>query len=64
MVVFYEYIISFVLALIVAFSFTPVVRKISFSVGAVDVPKDSRRMHNRPIARLGGLAIFAGFMYL
>lgn len=62
MVVFYEYIISFVLALIVAFSFTPVVRKISFSVGAVDVPKDSRRMHNKPIARLGGLAIFAGFI--
>ncbi len=62
MVVFYEYIISFVLAFIVAFSFTPIAKKISFSVGAIDVPKDSRRMHNRPIARLGGLAIFAGFI--
>lgn len=64
MVVFYEYIISFVLALIVAFSFTPVVRKISFSVGAVDVPKDSRRMHNRPIARLGGWLYLQDLLYL
>ena len=31
-------------------------------VGAVDVPKDSRRMHDHPIPRMGGLAIFFGFI--
>lgn len=58
----YEYIISFALAFIVAFSSTPIAKKIAFSVGAVDVPKDARRMHRKPIARLGGLAIFTGFV--
>lgn len=41
---------------------TPVVKAFSFKVGAVDVPKDSRRMHDHPIPRLGGLAIFFGFL--
>lgn len=58
----YEYMISFALAFIVAFSSTPIVKKIAFSVGAIDVPKDARRMHSKPIARLGGLAIFSGFI--
>ena len=31
-------------------------------MGAIDVPKDARRMHSKPIPRLGGLAIFLGFI--
>ncbi|MDQ2087678.1 MraY family glycosyltransferase [Herbivorax sp. ANBcel31] len=58
----YDYIISFALAFIVAFSSTPIVRRIAFKIGAVDVPKDARRMHKKPIARLGGMAIFSGFI--
>ncbi|HHX17587.1 MAG TPA: undecaprenyl/decaprenyl-phosphate alpha-N-acetylglucosaminyl 1-phosphate transferase [Clostridium sp.] len=58
----YEYIILFALAFIVAFSSTPIVRKLAFKIGAVDIPKDARRMHNKPIARLGGMAIFSGFI--
>lgn len=58
----YEYIILFALAFIVAFSSTPIVRKLAFKVGAVDIPKDTRRMHNKPIARMGGMAIFLGFI--
>jgi len=58
----YEYFISFILAFIVAFASTPIARKIAFRVGAIDVPKDSRRMHKKPIARLGGLAIVSGFI--
>jgi UDP-GlcNAc:undecaprenyl-phosphate GlcNAc-1-phosphate transferase len=57
-----EYIISFVLAFIVAFSATPIAKKLAFKVGAIDVPKDGRRMHDKPIARLGGLAIISGFL--
>lgn len=57
----YEYFISFTLAFIVAFSATPIVKSFAFKIGAVDIPKDNRRMHKRPIARLGGLAIITGF---
>jgi UDP-GlcNAc:undecaprenyl-phosphate/decaprenyl-phosphate GlcNAc-1-phosphate transferase len=58
----YEYFIAFILAFIVAFSATPMVKKIAFQIGAVDVPRDSRRMHKKPMARIGGLAIFFGFL--
>ena len=49
-------------ASLVALISTPVVRSLAFRVGAVDVPKDSRRMHSHPIPRMGGLAIFFGFI--
>ncbi|MBE6631869.1 MAG: undecaprenyl/decaprenyl-phosphate alpha-N-acetylglucosaminyl 1-phosphate transferase [Ruminococcaceae bacterium] len=48
-------------AALVAFVLTPVVRVIAFKIGAIDVPKDERRMHKKPIPRLGGLAIFCAF---
>ena len=54
--------ITFILAFIVTFSTTPFVKKFAFRIGAVDVPKDNRRMHKKPTARLGGLAIFFGFI--
>ena len=49
-------------AALIAFISTPVVKNLAYKVGAVDVPKDNRRMHKRPIPRLGGLAIFFGFI--
>ena len=49
-------------AALVALIFTPMVRTLAFRVGAVDVPKDNRRMHDHPIPRMGGLAIFLGFI--
>ena len=49
-------------AAVVALITTPVVRALAFRVGAVDVPKDGRRMHDHPIPRMGGLAIFFGFL--
>ena len=54
--------ISFITAFILTFCTTPFVKKLAFKVGAVDVPRDSRRMHKKPTARLGGLAIFFGFI--
>ncbi len=50
-------------ALVISFLMTPVVKTFAYKVGAVDVPKDARRMHKVPIPRLGGLAIFIGFMF-
>jgi len=59
---FYEYLICFALAFIVSFFTTPIAKKVAFCIGAIDIPKDERRMHKKPIARLGGLAIFSGFI--
>ena len=53
---------ALVAALLISFIATPVVKSIAQMVGAVDVPKDNRRMHNHPIPRMGGLAIFLGFV--
>jgi UDP-GlcNAc:undecaprenyl-phosphate GlcNAc-1-phosphate transferase len=58
----YEYIITFALAFIISFSATPIVRRLAFKVGGVDIPKDNRRMHKKPIALMGGLAIICGFV--
>lgn len=41
---------------------TPLVKLLAKKVGAMDVPKDNRRMHHTPIPRMGGLAIFFGFL--
>ena len=53
---------ALVAARLISFIATPVVKSIAQMVGAVDVPKDNRRMHNHPIPRMGGLAIFLGFL--
>ena len=53
---------ALVTALLIAFIATPVVKSLAQKVGAVDVPKDERRMHDHPIPRMGGLAIFLGFL--
>lgn len=58
----YEYLISFILSFIIAFFVTPLVRKLAFKTGIIDVPKDNRRMHKEPMAKLGGLAIVLGFV--
>ena len=39
---------------------TPLVRRLGLATGAVDLP-DHRKIHSEPIARLGGVAIFAAF---
>lgn len=50
------------LAALVAFTITPSVSVLAHKIGAIDVPRDNRRMHKKPIPRIGGLAIFAGFV--
>ena len=53
---------ALVTAGLIALVTTPVVRTLAQKMGAVDVPKDGRRMHDHPIPRMGGLAIFLGFL--
>jgi len=55
--------LALVLAAVVSLLVTPLVKMLSVKMGAVDVPKDSRRMHAHPIPRMGGLAIFLGFIF-
>ena len=54
--------IAFILAFIVAFMATPYTIKIAHKVGAVDVPKDERRMHKRAMPKFGGPAVILGFL--
>ncbi len=53
------FIAPFFLAVFISFVSTPLVRKLAFKVGAVDIPKDDRRVHKEPMPLIGGLAIFA-----
>lgn len=53
--------LAMLVSIIVSYAATPVVKSLAVRVGAMDVPKDNRRMHSMPIPRLGGLAIFFGF---
>jgi UDP-GlcNAc:undecaprenyl-phosphate GlcNAc-1-phosphate transferase len=53
---------TLLVALAVSFGITPAVKRFAQKIGAIAVPKDSRRMHKVPIPRLGGLAIFFGFI--
>ena len=49
-------------AFAIAYLMTPPVKRFAQAVGAMDVPKDERRVHDHPIPRMGGLAIFLGFV--
>ena len=49
-------------AFLVAFGTTPIVKAFAQKVGAIDNPGEARRIHNHPIPRMGGLAIFLGFL--
>lgn len=53
---------AFAVAAGLSYFFTPPVKNFAHKVGAIDVPKDARRMHKKPIPRLGGLAIYGGFL--
>ena len=52
----------FLLAFAVACAATPFAIWLAPKIGAMDVPKDDRRVHNKPMPRFGGIAIYAGMM--
>ena len=41
--------------------FTPIIKKVAVHINALDIP-DKRKIHSKPIPRLGGLAIVSGFL--
>jgi len=54
--------LSCLIAFGISFVTTPIVRMFAKEVGAMDVPTEARRVHDHPIPRMGGLAIFLGFL--
>ena len=56
-----QYVVPFVIALVVSYLLTPSVKKLAIKIGAVDRP-NARKVHTHVIPRLGGLAIYIGFM--
>ena len=55
-------VLAFLTAGLISFALTPLAKKFAIKIGAIDVPKDDRRMHTKPIPRLGGIAVFIGFL--
>lgn len=47
---------------VISLILTPLVKNLALRFGFVDIPKDERRMHNKPIPTIGGVAIFAAFL--
>lgn len=54
--------LALLVAGVFAFFTTPFAKQLAVKVGAIDVPKDSRRVHKKPTPRLGGIAIYYGFV--
>ena len=47
-------------AFIATILLTPLSIRIAPKIGGLDIPKDNRRMHTKPIPRVGGIAVFIG----
>ena len=54
--------LALAVSLLISFLSVPFVKNIAVKAGAIDIPKDGRRMHKSPIPRMGGVAIFYGFI--
>lgn len=54
--------VPFFVATVLSLVFTPLVRRLSIKFGLVDIPKDNRRVHKKPIPLAGGLAIFLSLL--
>ncbi|MCC7349189.1 MAG: undecaprenyl/decaprenyl-phosphate alpha-N-acetylglucosaminyl 1-phosphate transferase [Phycisphaerales bacterium] len=56
------YIYVFYVAFVVAFIFTPIMRSVAMYYGIIDEPDRIRKMHAVPVAYLGGVAVFLGWV--
>lgn len=62
-----KYLIEIILITLITFVFTalimPGIIRVAKHINAIDIPKDNRRVHTKPIPKLGGLGIFFGFLF-
>ena len=54
--------LALAVAAVVAFGATPIVKVFAQRVGAMDIPDHKRHIHTHPTPRMGGMAIFLGFL--
>lgn len=53
--------VLFVLSLILSLVFTPLVRSLALRLKIVDQPDNKRKVHKKPIPRIGGVAVVAAY---
>ena len=53
---------GFLAAAAIVLALTPLAARLAPAIGAVDVPTDRPRVHNRPVPRIGGVAIVAAIL--
>lgn len=59
--IIYNMIITFAIAAIVAALLAKLTIKLAYKVGAVDIPKDERKIHKKTMPRMGGISFVIGF---
>jgi len=57
---FFKYPFVLLTGFLVTYLMTPLVQRLAAGMGAIDMP-DERRVHDHPVPRNGGLAVFFGF---
>jgi UDP-GlcNAc:undecaprenyl-phosphate GlcNAc-1-phosphate transferase len=57
-----NYMEVFYAAFVVSFLFTPIMRAIALYYGIIDQPDRIRKVHEAPVAYLGGVAVFMGWL--
>ncbi len=57
-----DIIITFLIALITSYVATPYTIRLARKVKAVDYPTDERKIHKKPMPRLGGIAVIVSFL--
>lgn len=57
-----NYMEVFYAAFVVSFLFTPIMRAIALYYGIIDQPDRVRKVHEAPVAYLGGVAVFMGWL--
>ncbi len=56
------YVYVFYAAFLIAWIFTPIMQSIAMFYGIVDQPDQLRKVHKMPVAYLGGIAVFLGWL--
>ena len=59
--ILYKSIFVFFITFLLVTLIIPIIKKIAFHIGAIDIPNE-RKVHKKPIPRLGGLGIYIGFI--
>ncbi|MDP4088315.1 MAG: MraY family glycosyltransferase [Bacillota bacterium] len=52
------------LAAVLSFILTPIVKKVAFKTGVIDEPKGGRKIHKEPTPLMGGIAIYVSFIVM